>query len=95
MRMRICCGLCVFQVQLPGMKWVDNHKGVFNVEVTAASSVHTQVMKKKEIRRKKHCTHIYCKSVYMLISPSVCRIHTWISSSHLCMFWRNIRSLFG
>uniref|UniRef100_A0A3B1JP99 Dedicator of cytokinesis 6 n=1 Tax=Astyanax mexicanus TaxID=7994 RepID=A0A3B1JP99_ASTMX len=29
-------------VQLPGMKWVDNHKGVFNVEVTAASSVHTQ-----------------------------------------------------
>ncbi|XP_072561324.1 dedicator of cytokinesis protein 7 isoform X2 [Paramormyrops kingsleyae] len=29
-------------VQLPGMKWVDNHKGVFNVEVTAASSIHTQ-----------------------------------------------------
>ncbi|XP_041813912.1 dedicator of cytokinesis protein 7-like isoform X1 [Chelmon rostratus] len=29
-------------VQLPGMKWVDNHKGVFNVEVSAASSVHTQ-----------------------------------------------------
>nr|XP_015204455.1 PREDICTED: dedicator of cytokinesis protein 6 [Lepisosteus oculatus] len=29
-------------VQLPGMKWVDNHKGVFTVEVTAASSVHTQ-----------------------------------------------------
>ncbi|XP_060799164.1 dedicator of cytokinesis protein 7-like [Neoarius graeffei] len=29
-------------VQLPGMKWVDNHKGVFSVEVTAASSVHTQ-----------------------------------------------------
>lgn len=33
----------MLQVQLPGMKWVDNHKGVFNVEVTAASSVHTQV----------------------------------------------------
>jgi len=33
------------QVQLPGMKWVDNHKAVFNVEVTAASSVHTQVHK--------------------------------------------------
>ncbi|XP_047664248.1 dedicator of cytokinesis protein 7-like isoform X1 [Tachysurus fulvidraco] len=29
-------------VQLPGMKWVDNHKGVFNVDVRAASSVHTQ-----------------------------------------------------
>uniref|UniRef100_A0A8C4T3H7 Dedicator of cytokinesis 6 n=2 Tax=Erpetoichthys calabaricus TaxID=27687 RepID=A0A8C4T3H7_ERPCA len=29
-------------VQLPGMKWVDNHKGVFTVGVTAASSVHTQ-----------------------------------------------------
>ncbi|XP_061079182.1 dedicator of cytokinesis protein 7-like isoform X1 [Conger conger] len=29
-------------VQLPGMKWVDNHRGVFCVEVRAASSVHTQ-----------------------------------------------------
>ncbi|XP_032821878.1 dedicator of cytokinesis protein 7-like isoform X7 [Petromyzon marinus] len=29
-------------VQLPGMKWVDGHKGVFNVEVVATSSVHTQ-----------------------------------------------------
>nr|XP_033779445.1 dedicator of cytokinesis protein 6 isoform X3 [Geotrypetes seraphini] len=29
-------------VQLPGMKWVDNHKAVFNVEVVAASSVHPQ-----------------------------------------------------
>lgn len=25
------------------MKWVDNHRGVFNVEVVAVSSVHTQV----------------------------------------------------
>lgn len=31
------------QVQLPGMKWVDNHKGVFTVELVAVSSVHTQV----------------------------------------------------
>uniref|UniRef100_A0A6Q2YE61 Dedicator of cytokinesis 6 n=1 Tax=Esox lucius TaxID=8010 RepID=A0A6Q2YE61_ESOLU len=31
-----------YSVQLPGMKWVDNHKQVFNVEVKAASSVHTQ-----------------------------------------------------
>ncbi|XP_030052865.1 dedicator of cytokinesis protein 6 isoform X2 [Microcaecilia unicolor] len=29
-------------VQLPGMKWVDNHKAVFNVEVVAVSSVHPQ-----------------------------------------------------
>uniref|UniRef100_A0A8C8DYK1 Dedicator of cytokinesis 6 n=1 Tax=Oryzias sinensis TaxID=183150 RepID=A0A8C8DYK1_9TELE len=35
-------GIYSWQVQLPGMKWVDNHKGVFNVEVIAASSVHTQ-----------------------------------------------------
>lgn len=47
--LKICGGLCLFQVQLPGMKWVDNHKGVFNVEVKAASSVHTQVMKKKNL----------------------------------------------
>uniref|UniRef100_A0A8C3NL04 Uncharacterized protein n=1 Tax=Geospiza parvula TaxID=87175 RepID=A0A8C3NL04_GEOPR len=31
------------EVPLPGMKWVDNHKGVFNVEVVAVSSLHTQV----------------------------------------------------
>ncbi len=45
--LRVLNGLNVtlLQVQLPGMKWVDNHKGVFNVEVTAASSVHTQVHK--------------------------------------------------
>ncbi|XP_029474486.1 dedicator of cytokinesis protein 7 isoform X5 [Rhinatrema bivittatum] len=30
------------EVPLPGMKWVDNHKGVFNVEVVAVSTVHTQ-----------------------------------------------------
>ncbi|CAB1332240.1 unnamed protein product [Coregonus sp. 'balchen'] len=29
-------------VSLPGMKWVDNHRGVFNVEVTSISTVHTQ-----------------------------------------------------
>ncbi|KYO40322.1 hypothetical protein Y1Q_0009001 [Alligator mississippiensis] len=29
-------------VQLPGMKWVDNHKGVFHMELRAVSSVHTQ-----------------------------------------------------
>uniref|UniRef100_A0A8D2LI61 Dedicator of cytokinesis 6 n=1 Tax=Varanus komodoensis TaxID=61221 RepID=A0A8D2LI61_VARKO len=31
-----------YSVQLPGMKWVDSHKGVFSVEVLAVSSVHTQ-----------------------------------------------------
>ncbi|XP_066453817.1 dedicator of cytokinesis protein 7 isoform X12 [Eleutherodactylus coqui] len=30
------------EVPLPGMKWVDNHKGVFNVEVVSVSTVHTQ-----------------------------------------------------
>ncbi|XP_028857797.1 dedicator of cytokinesis protein 7 isoform X17 [Denticeps clupeoides] len=29
-------------VPLPGMKWVDNHRGVFNVEVISASTIHTQ-----------------------------------------------------
>uniref|UniRef100_UPI00358FDEC1 dedicator of cytokinesis protein 7-like isoform X3 n=1 Tax=Myxine glutinosa TaxID=7769 RepID=UPI00358FDEC1 len=29
-------------VQLPGVKWVDGHKGVFSVEILAMSSVHTQ-----------------------------------------------------
>ncbi|KAM6963294.1 dedicator of cytokinesis protein 7 isoform 9-T9 [Aplochiton taeniatus] len=29
-------------VPLPGMKWVDNHRGVFNVEVVTVSTIHTQ-----------------------------------------------------
>ncbi|XP_011850221.1 PREDICTED: dedicator of cytokinesis protein 6 isoform X1 [Mandrillus leucophaeus] len=29
-------------VALPGMRWVDSHKGVFSVELTAVSSVHPQ-----------------------------------------------------
>lgn len=33
----------VLQVPLPGMKWVDNHRGVFNVEVVTVSTIHTQV----------------------------------------------------
>lgn len=31
------------QVALPGMRWVDGHKGVFSVELMAVSSVHPQV----------------------------------------------------
>ena len=31
------------QAQLPNMKWVDNHKGVFTVNIKAVSSVHAQV----------------------------------------------------
>lgn len=30
-------------VQLPGMKWVDNHKGLFNVTIESVSSIHTLV----------------------------------------------------
>ncbi|CAH1775987.1 unnamed protein product, partial [Owenia fusiformis] len=29
-------------VQLPGMKWVDNHKGLFNISLQAKSTVHPQ-----------------------------------------------------
>ena len=28
---------------LPGMKWVDNHKGVFSVNIQGVSTIHTQV----------------------------------------------------
>lgn len=30
-------------IQLPGTKWVDNHKGLFTVSVDAVSTVHSQV----------------------------------------------------
>lgn len=36
-------GVSLPQVALPGMRWVDGHKGVFSVELTAVSSVHPQV----------------------------------------------------
>ncbi|MGH0168726.1 UNVERIFIED_CONTAM: hypothetical protein FKN15_055322 [Acipenser sinensis] len=47
-------------VQLPGMKWVDNHKGVFNVEVTAASSVHTQDAQLDKFFTLVHVLEEYC-----------------------------------
>ena len=31
------------EVHLPNMKWVDNHKGLFAVNVDAVSSIHTLV----------------------------------------------------
>jgi len=31
------------EVQLPNMKWVDNHKGLFTVTIDAVSSIHTLV----------------------------------------------------
>uniref|UniRef100_A0A8C4QLC5 Dedicator of cytokinesis 7 n=1 Tax=Eptatretus burgeri TaxID=7764 RepID=A0A8C4QLC5_EPTBU len=36
------CTAMFGEVQLPGVKWVDGHKGVFSVEILAMSSVHTQ-----------------------------------------------------
>ena len=30
-------------VQLPNMKWVDGHKGLFHVAISAKSSIHTLV----------------------------------------------------
>ncbi|XP_041097982.1 dedicator of cytokinesis protein 7-like isoform X6 [Polyodon spathula] len=47
-------------VQLPGMKWVDNHKAVFNVEVIAASSVHTQDAQLDKFFTLVHVLEEYC-----------------------------------
>ena len=38
-------------VQLPSMKWVDNHKGLFNVVISATSSIHTLVMKAYTLKK--------------------------------------------
>lgn len=31
------------EVMLPGTRWVDNHKGIFNIVIEAITSVHTLV----------------------------------------------------
>ena len=31
------------EVELPGIKWVDNHKPLFKIRIDASSSIHTQV----------------------------------------------------
>ena len=31
------------EVMLPGTKWVDNHKGIFNISIESVTSVHTLV----------------------------------------------------
>lgn len=32
------------EVMLPGTRWVDNHKGIFNIVIEAVTSVHTLVL---------------------------------------------------
>lgn len=31
------------EVMLPGTRWVDNHKGIFNIVIEAVTSIHTLV----------------------------------------------------
>ena len=31
------------EVELPGIKWIDNHKPLFRIRIDASSSIHTQV----------------------------------------------------
>ena len=32
------------EVMLPGTRWVDNHKGIFNITIESVTSVHTLVL---------------------------------------------------
>ena len=32
------------EVELPGIKWVDNHKPLFKLRIDASTSIHTQVL---------------------------------------------------
>ena len=42
-RLTVLASRFLFKVQLPGMKWLESHKGVFHVAVRAVSSIYTQV----------------------------------------------------
>lgn len=42
-RLTVLTSLSLLKVQLPGMKWLESHKGVFHVAVRAVSSIYTQV----------------------------------------------------
>ena len=42
-RLTVLASLFLLKVQLPGMKWLESHKGVFHVAVRAVSSIYTQV----------------------------------------------------
>ena len=44
LRTNLCVYFCHLKVQLPGMKWLESHKGVFHVAVRAVSSIYTQVI---------------------------------------------------
>lgn len=75
-------GVTFRQVQLPGMKWVDNHKGVFNVEVKAASSVHTQV--------HKYASYTYCSFLFLPRVKTQFAIIAWLWV--LKIFYNSYRS---
>lgn len=42
-RLTVLASRFLLKVQLPGMKWLESHKGVFHVAVRAVSSIYTQV----------------------------------------------------
>lgn len=77
------------------MKWVDNHKGVFNVEVVAVSSLHTQVnVESSHCNKKslivfwqlKHCQSWYCEEYNNYLQ--------WITISFSVLSQQNCYSTF-
>lgn len=59
------------------MKWVDNHKGVFNVEVVAVSSIHTQVSELIIFMIKHHLNELNILSIksVLLYAQRLMRLH--------------------
>ena len=65
------------EVQLPNMKWVDNHKGLFSVVIEAVSSVHTLV---------RMCPLQKCRSVDTGLS-FICKTSNFIMNCCvMCLF---------
>lgn len=51
-------------LQNPPIKWAEGHKGVFNIEVQAVSSVHTQVRNVRDCHWVIHLSSLCTNSVY-------------------------------
>ena len=70
----------LFQVPLPGMKWVDNHRGVFNCEVVTVSALHTQVrspQRREEKNSKRISSHNHLKFTDGVDEEHVLNICSW------------------
>lgn len=74
-------------MQLPGMKWVEGHKGVFHVAVRSVSSIYTQV--------NYHFSHIIFRPSLLKSLFFIKLFQKWTFALKFAMFWENVLTMWN